>query len=286
MIPRHNNYKSVALIVSIGTILILPIIAYEISITTSKATAQQVTSLKSDKDKQLETLARSITVKVLSGENTGSGTLIRKQNEVYTVLTNQHVIENGLSHQIQAPDGEIYQAKTVTEVNFGSNDMVLLQFSASQNYTVASLGNLETVARGSKVYVAGFPLEADSSQTNGLVFDKGDISFVLPKPLKGGYLIGYTTNIEQGMSGGPILNPQGQVIGINGVFANAMSFSRPYIYEDDTRPNDDLEAKMRLSSWGVPVEKAALQVVSNNSLARTVEESSVEPIPLYLRQLV
>ena len=286
MIPRHNNYKSVALIVSIGTILILPIIAYEISLTTSKATAQQVTSLKSDKDKQLETLARSITVKVLSGENTGSGTLIRKQNEVYTVLTNQHVIENGLSHQIQAPDGEIYQAKTVTEVNFGSNDMVLLQFSASQNYTVASLGNLETVARGSKVYVAGFPLEADSSQTNGLVFDKGDISFVLPKPLKGGYLIGYTTKIQQGMSGGPILNPQGQVIGINGVFANAMSFSRPYIYEDDTRPNDDLEAKMRLSSWGVPVEKAALQVVSNNSLARTVEESSVEPIPLYLRQLV
>ena len=286
MIPRHNNYKSVALIVSIGTILILPIIAYEISITTSKATAQQVTSLKSDKDKQLETLARSITVKVLSGENMGSGTLIRKQNEVYTVLTNQHVIENGLSHQIQAPDGEIYQAKTVTEVNFGSDDMVLLQFSASQNYTVASLGNLETVARGSKVYVAGFPLEADSSQTNGFVFDKGDISFVLPKPLKGGYLIGYTTNIQQGMSGGPILNPQGQVIGINGVFANAMSFSRPYIYEDDTRPNDDLEAKMRLSSWGVPVEKAALQVVSNNSLARTVEESSVEPIPLYLRQLV
>ena len=284
MRPGDKKYKSVALIATIGTILILPI-TYEISIATPKAISQQVTSEKSDE--QLETLARSITVKVLSGENRGSGILIRKQDGVYTVLTNQHVIENGLPYQIQTADGKIFQAKTVTEVNFDSNDMALLQFSASQNYAVASLGNLNTVDVGSPVYVAGFPLEPDSLDANGFVFQIGKISFVLPKPLEGGYLIGYTTNVEKGMSGGPIFNSQGQVIGINGIFAQALSFSYPYIYEDGTRPNDDLEARMRRSSWGVPVDKLAQlapQFVSGDMLA--VEKPSAEPAAPQNRQLV
>ena len=284
MRPGDKKYKSVALIATIGTILILPI-TYEISIATPKAISQQVTSEKSDE--QLETLARSITVKVLSGENRGSGILIRKQDGVYTVLTNQHVIENGLPYQIQTADGKIFQAKTVTGVNFDSNDMALLQFSASQNYAVASLGNLNTVDVGSPVYVAGFPLEPDSLDANGFVFQIGKISFVLPKPLEGGYLIGYTTNVEKGMSGGPIFNSQGQVIGINGIFAQALSFSYPYIYEDGTRPNDDLEARMRRSSWGVPVDKLAQlapQFVSGDMLA--VEKPSAEPAAPQNRQLV
>ena len=83
MRPGDKKYKSVALIATIGTILILPI-TYEISIATPKAISQQVTSEKSDE--QLETLARSITVKVLSGKNRGSGILIRKQDGVYTCL--------------------------------------------------------------------------------------------------------------------------------------------------------------------------------------------------------
>jgi tetratricopeptide (TPR) repeat protein/S1-C subfamily serine protease len=284
MRPGDKKYKSVALIATIGTILILPI-TYEISIATPKAISQQVTSEKSDE--QLETLARSITVKVLSGENRGSGILIRKQDGVYTVLTNQHVIENGLPYQIQTADGKIFQAKTVTGVNFDSNDMALLQFSASQNYAVASLGNLNTVDVGSPVYVAGFPLEPDSLDANGFVFQIGKISFVLPKPLEEGYRIGYTTNVEKGMSGGPIFNSQGQVIGINGIFAQALSFSYPYIYEDGTRPNDDLEARMRRSSWGVPVDKLAQlapQFVSGDMLA--VEKPSAEPAAPQNRQLV
>lgn len=284
MRPGDKKYKSVALIATIGTILILPI-TYEISIATPKAISQQVTSEKSDE--QLETLARSITVKVLSGKNRGSGILIRKQDGVYTVLTNQHVIENGLPYQIQTADGKIFQAKTVTEVNFDSNDMALLQFSASQNYAVASLGNLNTVDVGSPVYVAGFPLEPDSLDANGFVFQIGKISFVLPKPLEGGYLIGYTTNVEKGMSGGPIFNSQGQVIGINGIFAQALSFSYPYIYEDGTPPNDDLEARMRRSSWGVPVDKLAQlapQFVSGDMLA--VEKPSAEPAAPQNQQLV
>ncbi|GGA07042.1 serine protease [Okeania sp. KiyG1] len=279
MIPGNKKYKSLTLIASIGAILILPIVGYEISIATPKVIAQQVTSEKSAE--QLQTLAKSITVKVLSGENRGSGILIRKQNGVYTVLTNQHVIENGASHQIETPDGKIYQAKAVPEANFGSNDMALLQFNASQNYTVAFLGNLKTVEKGSPIYVAGFPFEPESSDANGFIFQTGRISLVLPKPLEGGYLIGYTTDVEKGMSGGPILNSRGEVVGINGIFAQALSFSRPYVYEDGTRPNDDLEARMRRSSWGVPVDKLAQlapQLASDNTVTLTVEKRSPEPM--------
>ncbi|NEP77659.1 MAG: tetratricopeptide repeat protein [Okeania sp. SIO3B3] len=279
MIPGNKKYKSVTLIANIGAILILPIASYEISIAAPKVIAQQVTSQKSAE--QLQTLAKSITVKVLSGENTGSGTLIRKQNGVYTVLTNQHVIENGASHQIQTPDGKTYQAQTVPGANFDSNDMALLQFNGSQNYTVASLGNLKTVEKGSPIFVAGFPFEPESSDTNGFIFQTGRISFVLQQPLEGGYLIGYTANVEKGMSGGPILNSQGEVIGINGIFAQALSFSHPYIYEDGTRPNDNVEAQMRRSSWGVPIDKLAQlapQFAPDNSVPVAVEKPSTEAI--------
>ncbi|NEO56621.1 MAG: tetratricopeptide repeat protein [Okeania sp. SIO3B5] len=159
--------------------------------------------------------------------------------------------------------------------------MALLQFNASQNYAVASLGNSTTFDVGDPVYVAGFPFEPDSSDANGFVFQTGRISFVLQQPLEGGYLIGYTADVEKGMSGGPILNSQGEVIGINGIFAHALSFSHPYIYEDGTPPNDDLKADMRRSSWGVPIDKLAQlapQFASDNSVPVRVEKPSPEPI--------
>ena len=58
----------------------------------------------------LEQYARSITVKVLSGENWGSGILIRQKDNIYNVLTNQHVLifGEGKSYRIVTSDGKTY----------------------------------------------------------------------------------------------------------------------------------------------------------------------------------
>ncbi|WP_442949135.1 hypothetical protein [Nostoc sp.] len=57
---------------------------------------------------KLRLLAQAITVKVISKEFLGSGILLRKQDSIYTVLTNAHVLRaDDAPYRIQTPDGQI-----------------------------------------------------------------------------------------------------------------------------------------------------------------------------------
>ncbi len=85
----QRNRLSLALGVWIGTLSILPVQAVYISIFTPRVSAQQIALQRSPE--QIKQLAQSITVKIVSGDNGGSGILIKKEGQVYTVLTNRHV---------------------------------------------------------------------------------------------------------------------------------------------------------------------------------------------------
>ncbi|MFM6003983.1 MAG: serine protease, partial [Sphaerospermopsis kisseleviana] len=96
---------------------------------------------------QLQEKAADITVKILSTEFLGSGILLNKQNSVYTVLTNAHVLRaDNPPYRIQTPDGKIYQASVPNNVNFQDYDLAILQFtSIKKDYSVAALGNAPKV---------------------------------------------------------------------------------------------------------------------------------------------
>ncbi|ARV61576.1 hypothetical protein BZZ01_25730 [Nostocales cyanobacterium HT-58-2] len=237
-----------------GTLWMLPVQSLPLSISAPKLFAQQQSSQLSQE--QLQKLAESITVKIISGEKGGSGILIQKEGQLYTVLTSQHILEVGKPNFIRTPDGQNYQAELVKEVNYYNKDLVLLQFRANGNYAVASLANSSTLKEGDKVFAAGFPFEEDSSESRQFVTKAGRISLLLERSLRGGYRIGYTNEIEKGMSGGPVLSSEGKVIGINGIHAQPL-WGDPYVYEDGSQPNDALRDRMRRSSWGVPIETLA-----------------------------
>ena len=243
--------RLLSLVFWIGTLWMLPVQGLYLSISAPKLFAkQQISQLSQD---QLQKVAQSITVKIISGEKGGSGILIQKEGLLYTVLTSQHVLETGKPHLINTPDGQNHPAQLVKEVNYDNKDLVLLQFRASGNYAVASLGNSSTLKEGDEVFAAGFPFEEDSSSSRQFVTYPGRISLLLERSLKGGYRIGYTNEVEKGMSGGPVLNSDGKVIGINGIHAQPL-WGDPYVYEDGSQPNDALRERMRRSSWGVPIE--------------------------------
>ncbi|MGH8002344.1 MAG: S1 family peptidase [Brasilonema sp.] len=210
---------------------------------------------------QMQQLAKSITVKVLSKGFLGSGILIKRQNSVYTVLTNAHVLRAGdKTYQIQTPDGQIYPAsvskldRALHTASAGSNDLALLQFrSPAATYAVASLGSASTLSVGNEVFAAGFPFDAEGIQDTGFVFKTGQVSLVLNKALEGGYRIGYTNDIQKGMSGGPLLNRAGKVVAINGMHAEPL-WGEPYVYQDGTEPESRLRKQMALYSWGIPME--------------------------------
>jgi S1-C subfamily serine protease len=192
--------------------------------------------------------AQSITVKILSADFLGSGIILSKKAAIYTVLTNAHVLEAGdRPYRIQTPDGNIYAANVPQNLNFGENDLALLQFqSLSTIYATASLTSSPT--EGNEVFVAGFPVTEEGFQNQSLAFTAGKISLVLPKPLEGGYQLGYTNDLKKGMSGGPLLNCQGKVVGVNGMQAYPL-WDAPSVFQDGSQADEQLHQMIiRLST--------------------------------------
>jgi tetratricopeptide (TPR) repeat protein/S1-C subfamily serine protease len=215
-------------------------------------TAQETTQ-KLLTTEQLQDLAKSITVKILTKNGSSSGTLIAKNGNNYTVLTNDHVVSSGASYRIQTPDGKIYAANVIKEKppSLKNQDVALFQFESTVEYTIATLGKSSPIAVEQKIVAAGFV--SDSAK---LVFTEGQISLLPDKSFQRGYRIGYSNKVQPGMSGGPILNYQGEVIGINAVHAYPIS-DKIYVFSDNTKPSAAERQQMRQYSWGVPIYSVA-----------------------------
>jgi S1-C subfamily serine protease len=202
---------------------------------------------------QLQEKAAAITVKILSTDFLCSGILLNKQNSVYTVLINAHVLRaDDPAYHIQTPDGEIYKANVLKNMNFQNYDLAILQFySIKKSYSVANLGTVPKV--GDEVFIAGFPVGEESEKIN-FVFIGGKVSLVLSKALEAGYQVGYTNRLEKGMSGGALLNKQGEVVGVNGMHAYPL-WDIPSVFLDGSQAEEKLHQEIVGLSWAIPIDK-------------------------------
>ena len=217
---------------------------------------------------QLGRVARSISVKIYAGStgSGGSGMIIHRLGSVYTIATNDHVLTPGGPYQIETPDGQIYQAEVLENVTFGGNDLALLQFVSVSNYAVASLGSGRSLTVGDRVYSAGFPNGADPSRSGGFTFREGSVTLLPDRALEKGYQLGMTNRLDKGMSGGPLLNSRGEVVGINGMHAYPL-WGDPYIYVDGSQPDPGTREVMVRSSWAIPTD-TLVQLAANLSPSR------------------
>ncbi|WP_054469772.1 tetratricopeptide repeat protein [Planktothricoides sp. SR001] len=90
----------------------------------------------------------------------------------------------------------------------------------------------------------------------GVIVTEGEISLIPDQALEQGYQLGYTNLIQSGMSGGPIINSQGDIVGFNGRHGNPL-FGDPFVYADGSKPTDGERQKMVGLSWGLPVSVLA-----------------------------
>lgn len=210
----------------------------------------------------LKILAECTTVRIFSLKDEiptgGSGVLIDRQDSKYIVLTNQHVVaEHDRLYSIQTPDGQKYEAKILAaQVCQNPEDVCFLSFdSPHQGYPVLTFPTTARVVPNDRVFAGGFPFIEKLSQSLEFNFTEGTVVRVLERPFLGGYQVGYTNLITPGMSGGPVLNQHGELIGINGLRSNPL-FSNSYIYEDGTPiAQEELELVSQLS-WAVPLKTA------------------------------
>ncbi len=229
-------------------------------------------------------IAQNITVRILWDEKMGSGVIIERRGNSYTVLTNHHVVDNNEqnSYTILTADGRTHSGRWLQSQQFGNLDLALVEFSSNQSYQVAKVGNSRALSPGDAVYAAGFPNWhftpglAEETRDWGLRayrLTQGQVEMLSKKPLENGYQIGYSNEIETGMSGGPILNQQGELIGVNGKQKYPLIGIYAFIFADGTRPSEVEAERMVPLSWGIPI--ANLQAGSN-SFEREVDVNPFE----------
>ncbi len=216
-----------------------------------------INSAKVYQQEELYNRASLVTVKVLlEGSGRGSGILIQRQGSVYTVLTNDHVARGEGQYKIQLHNNQEYDAQKLELGNFDGNDLALLQFESSENYEIASLKSLSNLQENDPVFVAGYPGDLALSDSGEFSFIPGQITFLgLNQPLRGGYQVGTSNQIKKGMSGGPLLNLQGEVVGINGRHISLWGDRNncSYEYKDGSLACEDLPEVYPLS-WTIPIE--------------------------------
>lgn len=201
---------------------------------------------------ELAAIAHAITVKFwVADNNWGSGILIQRQGQTYTVLTNRHVVNAGSRYRIQTPDGQRYEARVLANPELIDYDLVLTQFTSAIAYELADVSNTE-VAVGDTILAAGYPIDDDPSQDTGFTTVPGRVAELLPRTMAGGYQIGAEMAIAKGMSGGPLLNTQGQLVGINGMHQYPI-WGNPYVFDDGSVATVEMQHRFERYSWAIPI---------------------------------
>jgi S1-C subfamily serine protease len=144
------------------------------------------------------------------GQDTGSGIVIDANG---TILTNYHVIENAIKVTVSFEKGQTVEAQVVGKDP--SNDLAILHIP-TDGLTLhpLALGDSSSVQVGEPVYAIGNPFDLERTLTTGVI-SALQRQITAPNGFTIDNVLQTDAPINPGNSGGPLLNVEGQVIGIN-----------------------------------------------------------------------
>jgi S1-C subfamily serine protease len=153
-------------------------------------------------------------------EALGSGFVIDKAGHI---VTNYHVVEGARSVEVSFSNNESMKAKIVG--TDPSTDVAVLQVVAhSRALTPLSLGNSDLVHVGDSVVAIGNPFGYDRTVTAGIVSALQRV-IQAPNSYSIDHVIQTDAALNKGNSGGPLLNANGNVIGVNSQISTGNSGS-------------------------------------------------------------
>jgi tetratricopeptide (TPR) repeat protein/S1-C subfamily serine protease len=207
-------------------------------------------------EETLAQIAQRSTVRITTGQNKGSGTIISKRDNTYLILTNSHVVRGAQSIQVQTFDSQTYQAKVVSNAFAKEQDLALLEITSTKSYSVPEIASFSPRLE-SETLSAGYGASSGKFQSS-----EGKVQQLPNQALKEGYQLGYSGEVVQGMSGGPVFDGADyKLIGINGRAAFPVVSS--YVYEDGTSPSAAEIQAMREVNWSIPIRTVLAQVQPN-----------------------
>jgi S1-C subfamily serine protease len=139
---------------------------------------------------------------------TGSGVIVSPNGYI---ITNHHVIENNSEIEITTNDNKIYKATVVG--SDPSSDIAVLKINTDQKLPYVFFGNSDTTKIGEWVLAVGNPFNLNSTVTAGIISAKArDLN---QRDGKNEWYIQTDAAVNQGNSGGALVNTRGELIGIN-----------------------------------------------------------------------
>jgi S1-C subfamily serine protease len=219
-----------------GRQIVRPLVANE---TTAAAPTQRVSNGGVDPGRNGFTedesmvirVARAITPAVVSvsqDEGSGSGIIVDKSG---VVLTNAHVVGNARTVEVGLADGRTLNGQVLGRDP--SVDVAVVRVPA-QNLPIAHIGDSDKLEVGQSAIAIGNPLGLERTVTAGVVSAVNRN----PRGISLDGLIQTDAAISPGNSGGPLVDSQGQVIGINtavlsGAGASGLGFAVPINLAND-----------------------------------------------------
>ncbi len=142
-------------------------------------------------------------------QGTGSGFILSQDGQV---MTNAHVVEGASTVTVTLNDGRTFEGNVVGTDPI--TDVAVVQINGEELPT-APLGSTDGLAAGQWAIAIGNPLGLDNTVTAGIISALGRTSSQVGISDKRVQFIQTDAAINPGNSGGPLLNAQGEVIGMN-----------------------------------------------------------------------
>jgi serine protease Do len=182
----------------------------------------------------------------------GSGFIIEADG---LILTNNHVVRNAEKILVKLSDGRELEAKVIGKDP--KTDIALIKIDAADELPIVSLGGSNKLQVGEWVMAIGNPFGLAHSVTAGIVSAKGRVSGAGPYD----NFIQTDASINPGNSGGPLVNMQGEVVGVNtAIFTQSGSnigigFAIPINLVKEILPELKTEGKVVRGWLGIAIQR-------------------------------
>ncbi len=201
---------------------------------------------------------------------TGSGFILTPDGRI---VTNAHVVSGTNTVKVTLKDGREFEGK-VQGVD-PLTDVAVVKINAKELPQVA-LGRSDNIVPGQWAIAIGNPLGLDNTVTVGIISATGRSSSQVGIPDKRVRFIQTDAAINPGNSGGPLLNDQGEVIGINtAIRADAQGLGFAIPIETAKRISDQLFAKGKAEHPYLGIQMVSLTAATKAELNKQLDNNKI-----------
>ncbi len=186
-------------------------------------------------------------------EGRGSGFVIDPSG---IIMTNNHVVQDADKVVVRFQDGREYVAHDIKRDP--SSDIAILKVDADHPLPALPMGDSEDIQVGDWVLAIGSPFGLDMSVTAGIISAKGRGQQIAERE----YFLQTDAAVNPGNSGGPLINLNGEVVGVNAAIS-----SRSGGYDG--------------VSFAVPINMAkwvSQQLIANGTVQRAYLGIAIQPV--------